>query len=214
MFPAPLTIPTRAPRALWLIRHGESTWNQRGLCQGQRPGPRLTSRGRHQADRCAERLIGEPIGLLVSSDLERALETAAPIGRALGLVPLPDRRLRERALGAAEGEPIASLGTDRSGVAGGRVVDADAAPEGGESVRQLYDRVTACVAEHLGRGDGELALVCHGGVVRVLLAWLSGTGPEAMGWPEVPNAAPARRIATAPAGQDQSAPDHEQEEHR
>lgn len=198
MAPAPLSAQARATRTLWLVRHGESTWNALGLCQGQLPGPRLTARGRRQAHRCARTLVGEPIGLLVTSDLERAVETAVPIAAALGLVPLTDARLRERSLGAAEGTPSASLGPDRSGVADGRVVDPDAAPAGGESVRQLYERVVACVSERLREGAGELALVGHGGVVRVLLAWLAGDGPESMAWPEVANAQACRRVATVP----------------
>lgn len=194
----PLTAPARATRTLWLVRHGESTWNALGLCQGQRPGPRLTGRGRRQAHRCARDLAGEPIGLLVTSDLERAVETAAAISATVGLTPVADAGLRERCLGSAEGQPTASLGADRSGVSGGWVVDADAAPEGGESVRQLYERVVACVARRLHEGEGDLALVCHGGVIRVLQAWASAQGPESMAWPEVDNAQPSRRVVTVP----------------
>lgn len=199
MTTAPAAAPSRATRALWLVRHGESTWNALGLCQGQVPVPALTARGRRQAQRCARALAGEPIGLLCSSDLDRAVQTARPIARALGVEPVTDRRLRERALGTAEGAPIAALGPDRSGVAGGRVVDPDAAPDGGESVRQLYDRVVACVSERLAEGEGDLALVCHGGVIRVLLAWLAGEGPDAMAWPHVDNALPGRWVATVPS---------------
>lgn len=193
-----LTVPARATRTLWLVRHGESTWNALGLCQGQRPGPRLTGHGRRQAHRCARVLAGEPIGLLVTSDLERAAETAAAIGATLGLAPVPDAGLRERALGSAEGLPVASLDAGRSGVSAGRVVDADAAPEGGESVRQLYGRVVTCVSRRLQEGEGDLALVCHGGVIRVLQAWASGQGPESMAWPEVDNAQPSRWVVTVP----------------
>jgi 2,3-bisphosphoglycerate-dependent phosphoglycerate mutase len=190
--------PARATRTLWLVRHGESTWNALGLCQGQLGGPKLTARGRRQAHRCARALAGEPIGLLVTSDLRRAMETSVPIAGVLGLTPTADLRLRERSLGTAEGRPSGLLGPEQSGVAGGKVVDPDAAPAGGESVRQLYDRVVACTSERLRQGDGDLALVCHGGVVRVLLAWLAGDGPEAMAWPEVHNALPSRWVATVP----------------
>lgn len=193
-----LSAPARATRALWLVRHGESTWNALGLCQGQLPGPTLTARGLEQAHHCAQALEGEPIGLLVTSDLERAVQTASPIAQALAIEAVADPRLRERSLGVAEGTPAALLAPNRSGVAGGRVVDADAAPAGGESVRQLYDRVARCVSELLRQGDGDLALVCHGGVVRVLRAWLAGDGPEGMAWPEVHNALPSRWVATVP----------------
>lgn len=133
--------------------------------------------------------------MVVSSDLRRALQTAAPIGRALGRDVLVDPRLRERSLGTAEGLPSALLGPDRSGVVDGVVVDADAAPAGGESVRQLYERAVGCLSERLREGAGDLALVCHGGVVRVLTAWLSGTGPDDMSWPDVDNGWPVRVTA-------------------
>jgi len=186
-------------RCLWLVRHGESTWNARGLVQGQIPLPTLTVLGQRQARQCANRLADEPVGMLVSSDLRRALQTAGPVARALGLQIVEDSRLRERSLGAAEATLSRLLGPDQSGVLEGKVVDADAAPEGGESIRTLYQRAVASVTEHIHVGDGDLALVCHGGVVRVLLAWLDGIGPDAMAWRDVENALPIRRTVTAPA---------------
>jgi broad specificity phosphatase PhoE len=137
--------------------------------------------------------------MVVSSDLRRAAQTAALIGGALGQEVVVDPRLRERSLGTAEGLPSELLGPDRSGVAGGVVVDADAAPAGGESVRQLYERAVACLSERLRQGDGDLVLVCHGGVVRVLTAWLAGAGPDGMAWPEVDNGSPVRVAATRTA---------------
>jgi len=187
-------------RRLWLVRHGESIWNAAGLVQGQRD-PGLSPAGHEQAARCARLLAvqGRPEALY-SSDLRRAVETAAPIAKALGLPVCIDPRLRERSLGDAEGVPSASLGPRRSGIDGARVADADAAPEGGESVRQLYARAAACVAQILASHRGDVVLVCHGGVVRVLLAWLDGIAPEEMTWPVIENAAPIRRdLRRAPA---------------
>ncbi|MGH8982071.1 MAG: histidine phosphatase family protein [Acidimicrobiales bacterium] len=189
-----------ASRRLWLVRHGESTWNALGLVQGQVTVPTLTAFGMCQARAQADSLSGEPITWLYSSDLRRALQTASPIGRALGLDVHLDVRLRERSLGTAEGTPSALLGPERSGIAEGRVVDADAAPEGGESVRQLYRRASECVTELLrAGGDGDIALVCHGGIVRVLLAWLDEIEPDEMSWVDVDNGSAIVRAAPAPA---------------
>ena len=80
------------------------------------------------------------------------------------------------------------------------MVDADAAPAGGETVRQLYARLADCVNELLSdHPDGDLVLVCHGGVVRVVLAWLDGIGPEEMAWPEITNGMVIDRAAPSPA---------------
>ncbi len=73
------------------------------------------------------------------------------------------------------------------------MADADAAPEGGESVRRLYERAAACAARILAAHVGDVVLVCHGGVVRVLLAWLDNIGPDEMTWPVVENALPIER---------------------
>jgi probable phosphoglycerate mutase len=186
-------------RRLWLLRHGESTWNSLGLVQGQAEGSGLTPRGFLQADACARELAGAPVSALYSSDLERAARTAAPVASSLGLPVLLDARLRERALGIAEGAPTANLGPEHSGVVDGRVVDADAAPPGGESVRELYDRAVGCVERILvDHPAGDLVLVTHGGVVRVVLAWLEGSGPDGMGWPEIENGRPVGRVARVP----------------
>jgi 2,3-bisphosphoglycerate-dependent phosphoglycerate mutase len=183
-------------RRLWLVRHGESTWNATGLVQGHLD-PGLTSAGREEAARCASLLAAERRpGALYSSDLRRALETASVIGEALRTPIEVDPALRERSLGDAEGGSSRDLGRDRSGITGGRVVDADAAPIGGESLRQLYERAARCAQRILSLHAGDVVVVCHGGVVRVLLAWLDGVGPDDMRWPEIDNAVPIARSLT------------------
>ncbi len=184
-------------RRLWLVRHGETTWNSKGLVQGQRD-PGLSPVGREQIARCCRTLAEASPEAIYSSDLRRALESAAPISRALGVGFRADPDLRERSLGDAEGLPATRLGPERSGVTAGRVVDADAAPTGGESVRQLYERVASCAARILSLHKGDIVLVCHGGVVRALCAWLDGVPPEEMAWTEVENGVPIlRRVASA-----------------
>ena len=178
-------------RRLWLVRHGESTWNAVGWVQGQLDSPTLTQRGRRQVRRCAALLDAQraTIGAVYSSDLRRAHQSALPIARVLQLDVRLDGRLRERSLGVVEGTPSTLLDPERSGIKLDRVVDADAAPAGGESVRDLYLRATGAVADLLARHPtGDLVLVCHGGVVRVVLAWLDGVGPDDMSWPGVENA--------------------------
>jgi broad specificity phosphatase PhoE len=111
-----------------------------------------------------------------------------------------DARLRERSFGAAEGGPSALLGPDRLGIDAERVVDADAAPAGGESVRQLYERASSFVRRLVAcHGDGDLVVVCHGGVLCVVLAWLDGVGPDDMAWPPVANGLVVCRSLDHPA---------------
>src|SRR5579875_1148183 len=60
---------------LFLIRHGESSWNTLGLAQGQGDQARLTRRGRRQAAAAAGRFRGHPVRALYSSDLRRGRVT-------------------------------------------------------------------------------------------------------------------------------------------
>ncbi|MCB5911388.1 histidine phosphatase family protein [Streptomyces pinistramenti] len=77
-----------------LMRHGE-VHNPEGVLYGRRPGYHLSELGRKMADRVAEHLAERDITHLVSSPLERAQETAAPIAAAHGLEAALDERLIE-----------------------------------------------------------------------------------------------------------------------
>ena len=195
-------------QVLWLVRHGESTWNTLGLAQGHCDQARLTRLGLRQAWTVAARLRGRPVGALYVSDLRRALETAAPLAEALGLAVTRDARLRERCLGVLEGAATAAIGPTANGLSGDRVVDPDARPDGGESLRDFYRRV-AGFADELAAGltagpgramgaerPGEIVVVAHGGTLRVLNAYLRGIPVERMRWEPLTNGC----ILRSPAG--------------
>jgi len=178
---------------LWLVRHGESTWNTVGLAQGHNDQAELTSRGRRQAAAAAEEFRGRAIRAIYSSDLRRALQTATAFGRVLGLPVTTDARLRERSLGTLEGSPSSAIGPEVTGLGEGRVLDPDARPAGGESVRDLYRRAAEfCddlkTSESIAAGDGDVLIVAHGGTLRVLEAYLHGISVEQMRWGPVGNA--------------------------
>lgn len=82
------------PVTIHLLRHG-LVHNPDGILYGRLPGFRLSDMGQRMARRVADRLAGEDIVHLVSSPLERARETAAPLASALGLEPVLDDRLIE-----------------------------------------------------------------------------------------------------------------------
>lgn len=185
---------------LHLVRHGESTWNTLGLAQGHNDRAELTSRGLRQAAEAAERFRGHPVRALYSSDLRRALQTAAAFADVLGLPVFADSRLRERSLGVLEGIPSAAIGPEVTGFADGRVTDPDARPAGGESVRGLYERAASFAAELAADEDdedaGDVVVVAHGGTLRVLNAYAGGVPVEEMAWEPLENA----RILRVPRG--------------
>jgi 2,3-bisphosphoglycerate-dependent phosphoglycerate mutase len=192
------TGPAAGP-VLWLVRHGESTWNALGLAQGHCDQPRLTPLGARQARYVASQLRGRPISALYVSDLQRAVATAAPLAAALGLAITRDARLRERSLGILEGTAAVAVPAALSGVAGNYVIDPDAWPPDGESLRDLYRRVADFADDLLAPGvSGEVAVVAHGGTLRVLTAYLRGVPVERMRWEPVANGTVVRLPSQPP----------------
>ena len=87
----------------WLmVRHGETEWNRQGRLQGWSDVP-LGEEGRRAAEALARVLAGEGVGALYTSDLRRARDTAAVIGRPLGLPVRVDPRWRVLHFGTWEG---------------------------------------------------------------------------------------------------------------
>jgi broad specificity phosphatase PhoE len=173
---------------IWLVRHGESTWNALGLVQGHAQGPTLTEKGRKQSAEAANRLRAGGLEAIYSSDLERAQQTAAFIESALGLPVQCHDSLRERCFGVFEGGPLTSLDSVDSGIRGDRVVDASARPEGGESLDELYQRAGAFMDWLGDQGHvGDVAVVTHGGTIRALRAYCNGLPMRELDWDAVPN---------------------------
>ena len=153
-----------------LIRHAESSWNATGRWQGHGDPP-LSDRGRAQANALARELARETIDVLVSSDLRRAAETAAILGKARGLRPELNPRLRELDVGDWEG-----LTRDQIERTAGNALrrfdagDLDVRPGGGETLREISERASSVVTELVDAHPGRrLAVVTHLGVIRALL---------------------------------------------
>jgi len=89
------------------IRHGITEWNTLGKIQGTTDIP-LSPEGVRQARRLADRLAGDEVYWqgVVSSDLQRAAQTAKIVAHRLEIPVLQDERLRERSFGEAEGTTL------------------------------------------------------------------------------------------------------------
>jgi broad specificity phosphatase PhoE len=82
-----------------LLRHGQSEFNLHFTATRRDPGiadPRLTEFGQQQAAEAARRLAGEQITRIITSPYTRALQTAAPVAKALGVEVLINPIVRER----------------------------------------------------------------------------------------------------------------------
>ncbi|RBQ21725.1 histidine phosphatase family protein [Spongiactinospora rosea] len=87
-----------------LLRHGE-VHNPGGVLYGRLPGYHLSDAGRRMAEMVAAAVADRDVSLLVSSPMERAQETAAPLSEKLGVPIGTDERLIE-AVNVFQGVPI------------------------------------------------------------------------------------------------------------
>jgi broad specificity phosphatase PhoE len=162
---------------LYLVRHGETDWNRENRWQGHYDRP-LSALGRSQAAAAARRLVGERLTQVYSSDLKRAWETAQIIAAACGLDARADHSLREVDVGNWAGLTRAEA-KERFPEAYARRRAGGTGWEGGETYEQMGARVSTFVTRLLdGSGGSErIALACHSGVIRVLVAHALGIGP-------------------------------------
>jgi len=160
---------------IWVARHGETDWNRAGRFQGNGDMP-LNARGRAQASALADAVREAGIGAVYTSDLPRALETAAIIAQALRLpAPVADTRLRERALGPFQGLTYAEAAaqTGRSLNEGGWV-DLDGA-DGVEPDDAVLKRLLAACSDIAAAWpDVRILAICHGSAMAALERGLGG----------------------------------------
>lgn len=158
------------------IRHGETAWNLDTRIQGHLDIP-LNDTGRLQARKLGRALAdGPPLDAIYTSDLLRAHETAQAVSAATGVAVTTDTGLRERNFGSFQGRTFAQIEVDLPEQSmRWRKRDPVFAPEGGESLATLRERVVATAsrlaAQHAG---GHIALVAHGGVLDILYRAATG----------------------------------------
>jgi probable phosphoglycerate mutase len=87
---------------LYLVRHGETEWHSENRYAGS-TDVALTPKGVEQGIRLAEWAKGEDVDLIVTSDLSRAVITAAPSILATNVSHKVDPRFREVHFGLGEG---------------------------------------------------------------------------------------------------------------
>lgn len=159
-------------RQIWLVRHGETEWSRDGRHTGLTDVP-LTDLGRAQATALGARLAGHRFGLVLTSPLSRALDTARLAG--LGDVAVVDPDLAEWDYGTLEGRRTEEIVADDPGW----TIWTGPWP-GGETADQVSaraDRVVARCQDPAIAGDA-LAFG-HGHMLRVLAArWLGLPAPS------------------------------------
>ena len=154
---------------LYIVRHGETEENARGVLQGRTPGE-LNSTGIEQARLTGLALRNKGITAIHSSNLDRALDSALIISDIIGAVLVPEKNLQERNLGNLEGKTWAKYFEAQ---ADSGLSNTEYKPEGGESIIEMQERLKPVLEEITGQQQrGDLLIVGHGGLNTIILDML------------------------------------------
>ncbi len=167
---------------LLLIRHAATAWSEAGRYQG-RSDPPLSSAGQAAAALLARRLAGQSIGLVLSSPLARALETARPLATVAGAPLHTDARLAELEYGHWEGLTQAEIKARwPADLRAWKRAPASARPTGGETLAAAAARLADLLADLPRRAapGRSVAIVTHTVLIRLALLAARGKGPEAL----------------------------------
>jgi broad specificity phosphatase PhoE len=150
----------RSETLVHVVRHGE-VYNPDKILYGRLPGFGLSDFGVAQAEKTAEFLAPRDISYLVSSPLERAIQTATPLAEKLGVPIERDDRLIEAA-NRFEGQPVAG-GTGRIfSPSNWKLLYNPVRPSWGEPYAEIAARVRAAVLAAAAAADGhEAACITH-----------------------------------------------------
>lgn len=143
-----------------LVRHGE-VFNPEKILYGRIPGYQLSERGQAMADMVAEYFADADLTHLVSSPLERAMQTAAPIGRVKNLPISQDLNLLE-ATNVFEGKRVSFADGELRKPAAWRHLWNPFRPSWGEPYREIFARMQIAVESARVAALGhEAVLVSH-----------------------------------------------------
>lgn len=159
---------------VYLIRHGETDWNDQGILQGASSIP-LNKTGREQATLLKEKLADVSYSAIISSDLMRAFETAVIVREGKEIPIIRCAELQETKLGRWEGRKVSDLKEywksqginpdkfNKEEYLNFKWCDV-------ESYREVYTRTTLrIVAEATARLGSTILMFTHGGVIDAIL---------------------------------------------
>ena len=164
-----------APTLVLMVRHGRTPTTGKVL-PGRAPGLNLSADGIAEAERVAERIAAiAKVDAVYASPLERARQTAAPIGRALGKKVVIHNGLLECDFGAWTGASLTSLMKKKEWTTVQKAPSTFRFPNG-ESFTEMQTRMVSTVdtlcAEHRG---GTIVCVSHADPIKAAMAHAMGT---------------------------------------
>src|SRR2546421_444789 len=158
------------PVRILLARHGETVFNVEGRWQGQ-SASRLTERGLAQARELARALADEPIAAVYSSDLGRAVDTAAEVAKLHHLAVTTDERLREIDTGAWTGKGRAEITAEfPGGLEAWATQPTSMRLPNGETLFEAQTRALAFFAQRMPAHAAQtVVVISHGAIGQTIL---------------------------------------------
>lgn len=158
---------------LYLVRHGQTSWNAVKRGQGHADIP-LDEIGLRQAEALAKACAHFEFDRVLTSDLKRAHQTASAISALSGHPLEVHRDLRERNFGKWEGMPYHEIGINIGFAADFNNIDRDeVVPPGGESHVDVWNRIQP-ICDEVIASKKHVVIVAHGGTCSLILARLLG----------------------------------------
>ena len=189
---------------LLLARHGQTVWHAENRYAGV-SDVALTGTGRAQAEALGRWAGAHPVDAIWTSTVSRAIATAEPACRALGLTPHRDPDLRECDFGVVEGRTLAEFAAEDPKAAEAFRADPVAHPfPGAENPTAAAHRGVAALRRIAAAHDGERVLVvAHNTLLRLVLCDLLSIplGDYRRVFPQLRNAAVTElRMSTGSVG--------------
>jgi putative nucleotidyltransferase with HDIG domain len=155
-------------RTLYLIRHGKLHFGGEKRCIGHTDIP-LSERGENQARRLSEYFDGRELTAIYTSPLSRARATAEYVSRGRWPVETGDF-LIELNMGAWEGLTFTEIKQKFPELYEQRGQTPESCtPPGGETLLDAQTRAAAAVQHILSTTTGDIAVVAHAGINRLLI---------------------------------------------
>jgi broad specificity phosphatase PhoE len=154
---------------MYLVRHGETLWNKEEVFRGRKDIP-LNETGRTQAEKVGDYFDGIPLARIVSSPLQRAVQTAQAIGRAAGASVETMEELTDINFGIWEGLSLRDVEERYP-------AEFDLwkrSPhrlhlDGGETLAMVRERISGSLARLASAGDEALAVVTHRVICKMIV---------------------------------------------
>jgi broad specificity phosphatase PhoE len=163
---------------IYLVRHGETLWNKEEVFRGRKDIP-LNETGRIQAEKVGAYFAGIPLGRIVSSPLQRAVQTALAIAETTGIPVETEEDLTDINFGVWEGLSLRDVEEQYPA----EFDQWKRSPQklqvsGGETLAIVRGRASGSLARFASFGEGAMALVTHRVICKMIVLSCLNIGDE------------------------------------